>query len=311
MPSQTLKDQGYILEMFQENRLDLWIEHFFLDRKTRGLSKGTIQFYSKQLNRFLVYCEGQSITNLEQITANEVRRYLLWMEEKGHNPGGRHAGYRVLKTFLRWWEIETEPDEWKNPFRLVAAPKVRQEPLKPIPMEDIKSMLQICENSLLGKRDKAILLTLLDTGVRARELVHIDLTDLNQQLTEATLRVTKNGKPRSIFFSPKSRKAIRLYLKTRKDNSPALWINRESTRLSISGLRQVLRRKALKANIQEWGAHSFRRTFALQALRNGMDIFSLQLLMGHSDLQVLRRYLAQSNEDLQNAHRKADILDRM
>jgi integrase/recombinase XerC/integrase/recombinase XerD len=311
MPDQTLKDQGYILDLFQENRLDLWIENFFLDRKTRGLSNGTIQFYSKQLKRFIVFCEGQSIKTIEQITANEVRRYLLWMEERGHNPGGRHAGYRVLKTFLRWWQIETEPERWKNPFRIVAAPKVNLTPLKPIPIEDVKSMLQKCDNSLLGKRDKAILLTLLDTGVRAKELVHIDLADLRPQLNEATLRVTKNGKPRSIFFSPKTRKAIRQYLIRREDNSPALWISRENTRISISGLRQILRRKSHQAKIQEWGAHSFRRAFALQALRNGIDIFSLQLLMGHADLQVLRRYLAQSNEDLHKAHNAFGPVDNL
>lgn len=308
MSSNTQKDQGSILKVFQENRLDLWIEHFFVDRKARGLSMGTIQFYSKQMARFLSFCEGQSITSIEQITANEVRRYLLWMEEKGHNPGGRHAGYRVLKTFLYWWERETEPSEWKNPFMNVAAPKVNQEPLAPIPIEDVKAMVLTCENTLLGKRDRAILFILLDTGIRAKGLISIDLDDLSPHLLEAELRITKNGKSRSLFFSPKSRKAIRSYLRERKDPYPALLITRALTRLTIPGLRQILRRRAQKAMTKVWGAHSFRRAFALQALRNGVDIYSLQLLMGHSDLQVLRRYLAQTKDDLRNSHQKADIL---
>lgn len=311
MSSRTQKDQGSILGVLQENRIDIWADHFFIDRKTRGLSKGTIQFYSKQIRRFLCFCEMQSITKIEQITANEVRRYLLWMEEKGHNPGGRHAGYRVIKTFLYWWEKEIEPEGWRNPFRVVAAPKVKQEPLAPIPVEDARAMLNTCSNSFLGMRDKTILFILLDTGVRAKELVSIDLADIGSNMIEITLRITKNGKPRAIFFSPKTRKAIRLYLRNRKDDNPALLISHKHTRLTTWGVRQVLRKRARKAGIRFWGAHSFRRAFALQALRSGVDIYSLQMLMGHSDLQVLRRYLAQSSEDLRRAHQRADMLSEI
>jgi site-specific recombinase XerD len=69
-------------------------------------------------------------------------------------------------------------------------------------------------------------------------------------------------------------------------------------------LNEIFRRRARVANIAKPELHSLRRAFALNFLRNGGDIFTLQKLMGHSDLQVMRRYLAQTTEDMQAAHNK-------
>ena len=82
----------------------------------------------------------------------------------------------------------------------------------------------------------------------------------------------------------------------------ALWVTNTGTRLTYWGLRQIIRRRANKAAIKIPRLHDFRRAFALQCLRNGMDVYSLQKLMGHSDLQVLQRYLAQTTEDIRKAH---------
>lgn len=68
------------------------------------------------------------------------------------------------------------------------------------------------------------------------------------------------------------------------------------------GLNEIIRRRANEAGIEKPHLHDFRRAFGLKFLRNGGDIYSLQKLMGHTDLQVLRRYLAQTNEDLMIAH---------
>ena len=81
-------------------------------------------------------------------------------------------------------------------------------------------------------------------------------------------------------------------------------------RLTCTGLRLLLRRRAVVAGLKEIPSpHDFRRAFALIMLRNGVDVFALQKLMGHSDLQVLRRYLAQTDQDIQTAHMRGSPVD--
>jgi integrase/recombinase XerD len=86
-------------------------------------------------------------------------------------------------------------------------------------------------------------------------------------------------------------------------------VTQEGKRPIYSGLRQIMRRRSEKARVDTPGLHDFRRYFALQCLRNGVDIFTLQRLMGHADIQVLRRYLAQTDSDTQEGHRRAGPVD--
>jgi integrase/recombinase XerD len=80
-------------------------------------------------------------------------------------------------------------------------------------------------------------------------------------------------------------------------------------RLTYWGLRQIFRRRAGKAGEKVPGLHDFRRYFALECLRSGMNIYELQHLIGHADLQVLRRYLAITDQDTEQAHRRAGPVD--
>lgn len=307
----TTKEQGIITLFEQEDHILSMVESFLVDRKARGSSRGTIEFYRKKLKLFTDYCECQVIIRGTQITPHAIRLYLLYLEEKGHNHGGVHAAYRSLRAFLYWWEEEIEPEEWKNPIRKVKAPKLFTHPLEPISTDDVRSMLEICKgNTFHDKRDKATLLALLDTGARAQEFLDMSLEDINLITGAILIRHGKGGKPRTVYLGKKSRKALRNYLKQRADTGSALWVSQKGERLSYGGLRSLLRRRATKAKVNVPSLHSFRRAFALNMLRAGADIFSLQKLMGHGDLQVLRRYLAQTTEDVAEAHRIGSPVDR-
>jgi integrase/recombinase XerD len=185
------------------------------------------------------------------------------------------------------------------------------EPLEPVELATVKQMLSVCEHgSLVGERDRAILLALLDTGARAGELLNMNLEDLNYATGEIIIRCGKGRKPRVVFLGKKSRRALRAYLKTRRNEEPALWVTKFGTRLSYDGLRAVITHRAKLAEVESPQLHDFRRAFALNFLRNNPgEIFALQRLMGHADLQVLRRYLAQTEQDLLEAHRRGSPVD--
>ncbi len=103
---------------------------------------------------------------------------------------------------------------------------------------------------------------------------------------------------------------VRICLRQRpSDADRALWVTVGGDRLTYSGLRQILRRRANKAGVTPPALHSFRRLFAVQCLRNGMDLRRPQKLMGHSDLQMLIRYTKLVTDDLRAAHLQASPVD--
>jgi integrase/recombinase XerD len=167
------------------------------------------------------------------------------------------------------------------------------------------------KRTLLSDRDRAIMLFLLDTGVRAGELVAINLGEINPITGEVLISHGKGRKPRTAFIGIKSRKAIRAYLKQRRDTSPALWVAKGGERLTYWGLKMIMKRHATLAAVRTPEIHAFRRWFALTCLRAGVDAYSLQELMGHADLQILRRYLKQTYQDFRGAHNRASPVDNL
>jgi site-specific recombinase XerD len=183
--------------------------------------------------------------------------------------------------------------------------------LNPVDLETVKVLVDVCPGDMFtGIRDRAIFLCLLDTGARAAELCAMNLADLDQVTGAILIRQGKGRKPRTVYLGKKSRKAIRAYLKHRQGFEQALWVtDDQEDRLTYWGLRGIVKRRAAKAGIQPPELHSFRRAFALAMLRAGVDVYSIQELMGHADLQILKRYLKQTDQDQRQAHERGGPVD--
>ena len=186
-------------------------------------------------------------------------------------------------------------------------------PLEPVAFKTVSLMLDTCGlNTFTGFRDKAIILFLLDTGVRASELLSINIEDINQAHGDILIRHGKGHKPRYVYIEKHSKRALRKYLTKREDDNPALWVTiprYDSRRINYDGLRAIIVRRAKQAGVIAPSLHDFRRAFALSMLRSGTDIFTLAKLMGHKGIHVLQRYLKQTNEDAEIAHRKASPVE--
>lgn len=303
-----------ITKNLNDDYIDLWIQPFLIDRFERGLSENTIKFYKAELKLFLTFCETVAIKRFSQLTPHEIRVFILWLAQTGHNPGGRHAAYRTLKVFLRWWIEEIEPEGYKNPIAKVKAPKVSREPLEPVSIPEVEKLIFTCqENSFYDLRDKAIFLFLLDTGARATETTNINLDDINLRTGEVLIRCGKGAKSRTVFIGKKTRKAVRAYLRVAKkyidsEKSP-LFITSLGEGLTYWGLNEIAKRRSKQAGIEKVQLHSLRRAFAINALRSGMDMETLRRLMGHADYQVLQRYLLAVTDDLRRSHFKHSPVD--
>lgn len=294
------------------NDLLEWGELFYRAKLTEGLSKYTLAFYRQQLGHFFRFCEWQQLTSIDQVGAAQLRDFLAWHAETGHNPGGQHAAYRVVKLFLRWYENEAEPEGWRNPISKVKAPKVGLEPLSPVTDAAVTALLETCTGGcFFAIRDRAAILLLLDTGARAREVTRLDTVDINPITGAVLIRQGKGSKPRTVFLGKTARRVMRLYLKYRLEQVPALFVNDEGERLTYAGLRGIITRRAKLAGIDAPTLHSFRRAWALSMLRAGVDVFTLQKLGGWKSLTVMRRYLDQDDTDSRRAYEAGSPADRI
>jgi integrase/recombinase XerC/integrase/recombinase XerD len=297
-------DRRQALRLVSRPPLDLDALTFLADCQARNLSPNTLRIYQLTLYAFQQWLD---IKDAGFVTADHLRRYMIHLQET-HNAGGVHQAYRVLRTFFCWLLAEGVIDA--NPILKVTAPKVPQQALDPVPLSNLRAMLATCErHTLQGDRDRALLLALLDTGCRASEFVALDVQDVNLSTGAVIIRQGKGGKFRTVFLGAKTRRELLRYLRHRGEAGGPLWATVAGKPLTYAGLRQVVRRRAAVAGVPVPSLHSFRRAFAMACLRAGMDVYSLQKLMGHADLSVLRRYLQQTEGDLEVAHKRAGPVD--
>lgn len=289
--------------------LSALVNGFLLERKSRGLQIRSIEFYRGHLRQFSTWARVQDITQLDQITPALIRGFMLFLEETKHKPGYIHGFYRTMRAFFKYLEAEDLLPSQLNPMRKVKSPKVPTEPLDPIPLDDIRAMLATCKSGFTAERDKAIILTLLDSGARSGELLSINLEDVNLITGDILIRRGKNAKPRTVFIGRLPRRALRAYLKLRRDQSPALFVTDEGERMTYDGLRAVMTRRAKLAGIKPPALHGFRRTFAVNMVRAGTDVITLSRLLGHSSLAMALVYVKQNAEDLREAHARASPAD--
>lgn len=284
------------------------VSAFLIDRQARGLSPSTVEFYRKELGWF---CDFLGAVDVLDVSPDDLRRYLIKISEY-RNDGGCACAFRAVRAFFNWYADEVEPEDWRNPVDKVKSPKVRQESLDPVSVDTVKALLSVCDRKKFnGVRDRCILLALLDTGCRASEFVALNLGDLNLGTGAVVVREGKGGRSRSVFLGSKCRREMTRYLRCRRGepSNAALWVTGQGRRLTYSGLREIVRRLSARAGVDCPALHSFRRAFALACLRGGMDLISLQRLMGHADLTVLRRYLNQTVDDLAMAHQRCGPVD--
>jgi site-specific recombinase XerD len=288
-----------------------YVENFLLDRQVTGCRPRTLDYYREKLDLFLTFCDSMTIDNLEQLTASELREFIRRLQV-AHNPGGVAAIYRAVKAFLHWVELETNSN-WQNPCRRVKMPRVDLLPLEPAEFSEVQLLLATTKGKTISSlRDRAIILFLSDTGCRATEMLSIDRTDYDIVTGQATIRESKNRRPRFAFCNQLTRRAFRDYLQARQDKSPALFVNKNGDRLKYDGLRALLVRRSEMAGLgKTLTAHQFRRFFALETLRAGADTVTVARLLGHSNLATVERYLRQTTGDLSSIHSKTSPVNKL
>jgi len=194
----------------------------------------------------------------------------------------------------------------------IGGPKVPKVLIHPFTSQDIDNLMLLCSgNSFLALRNRAMFLIFLDTGIRLSEMSSIRLSDLH--LDSGTIYIMgKGSKERIVRIGKKAQKALFRYLLSRNDAYPNLWITEERRPMTMRGVKICVIRYCRRAVVSgaRPSAHTFRHTAAITYLRNGGDVFTLQNMLGHSDLETTRRYTSSLGvEDLIRVHQKVSPVD--
>ncbi len=273
---------------------------FLQHHQASGHSPCTITHYKTSLRHFEEFLSRERIDDLSLVRAQHLRAFFadLIARFKPKTANGIASDIRALFSFLAREEAITS-----NPVQHVTLPKLDKLVLPAFDAKEVKSLLNTCKDKTpVSIRNRAIMLTMLDTGARVSEITSMQVGQVDLE-TGAFKVLGKGRKERICRLSPTSIRALASYCKLRKGKSgEPLWCGKHGP-LTRNGIGQIIGELGKEAGVHAH-PHKFRRTCALTILRQGCDIFSLSALMGHSDLTVLRRYLAQSQSDYKTAHER-------
>jgi integrase/recombinase XerC len=192
-----------------------------------------------------------------------------------------------------------------SPFDRIKPPIVRADQVRPFTEEQIQSLRNAARLSHNPLRDEAVILFLLDTGIRASELCSIKVRDLDLGGHRCTV-LGKGNKHRMAYFGRSTKKAVWRYLQDRHvDDDEPLFLSVRGTLagdpFTRAGILQLIARlgKAARLHGVRCSPHTFRHTAAIRFLNQGGNVFSLQQLLGHTDLTMTKRYLHLAQADLE------------
>jgi len=272
------------------------LEAFLLTCKVEGFTEQTIDGYRLKLSLLVRFLNSLGITNPQQVNINHIRLFIL-EKQKTVNGVSINTIFRHIRRWFNW--MVEEGILPVSPMAGMKAPRIPKTIIQPFQPEHIKALLAVCDSSFVGTRNKALVLTFYDTGLRLFEMVSIKLSDID--LERGCIKVWgKGAKERLVGLGKTSQKAIYRYLLMRHDTNPYLWITEERDKpLKRFGVVILIRRMGVRANLQgvRCSPHTFRHAFGTNSLKNGASVFEVQSLLGHSTLDMTRRYAATLNSE--------------
>lgn len=273
-----------------KNNLAVRLKSFLLNNKVEGLSPATNCDYKYKIGAFVRFCHEQGVHIPEEVSPDMVRLFILDIRTR-NAPSSVLGYFKCANRFFNWMVEQGILGE--SPMAKMKPPKTPKKVIQPFEEDHIKRLLAMCDDgTFIGERNKAIILTFLDTGLRLSELTNIKLNDIDFD-TETIKVMGKGARERVVGITKKTQKAILTYLLQRDDKYPCLWLSEERRPLTGNGIYQVISELGKRAELVDvrCSPHTFRHTFATQSLINGAEGYFVQVLLGHSTFRITEQYI--------------------
>ena len=249
---------------------------------------------------------------MRSISSTEVFDFLSFLandrvpegshDDPGIGSAARARKLSAIKSFYNYLSVSTKQIK-ENPVKDIEFPKIRRSLPKYLTLEESTTLLK----SVSGpnqKRDFAILMLFLNCGIRRSELVGLNLTDVYDDRIRV---VGKGNKERIVYMGASCRKAIDEYLVERNkivlSDNRALFGSRDKNRISVTAVHRLVKKHLLEAGMDstQFSAHKLRHTAATLMLSNGVDLKTLQEVLGHENLNTTQIYTHVESTELKIA----------
>ncbi|WP_379161311.1 tyrosine-type recombinase/integrase [Paenibacillus sp. sgz5001063] len=288
--------------------------------RIRNLSDTTLSYYRDTTKELRTQLSAQNVerpidvTRDHILTALDTKRSSKIKRGRADTPSDATINklIRGWRAFFNWLHTEGYVDS--NPFKGVGTVKSEKRIIETFSNAQIKALLDAPNRvTFTGYRDYVIMLTLLDTGIRISELEGLEVTSIDWR--DRMLKVYGKGrKERLVPFSRTLDKHLREYTEMRGYlTTPRLFVNIDNNPFQVRGIQQAIQLYGQAARIKgvRVSPHTFRHTFAKMYIMNGGDSFSLQKILGHTSLEIVRMYVNLFSTDVSTQHAKFSPLERM
>ena len=320
---------------------DYYIDEYMYNCRSRKLRPKTMSSYEQSLRLFERWClEEVNITQPGQVLDTTIRHYICSLQERGkytfyatencaisYNPTRRrdfsqtvstttiNNYIRNLKAFFTWYSETTMSLNPMTKIRQLHNDRKSQEYLED---HEVDKLLKIFDRSYYPEhRDFMLIMLILDTGMRIGEclLATTDDIDMDDRTICLPAENTKGRRTRFVFFSVKTSKSLQRWLryKDRYTSSKLLFPKKSGLPLEIHSFESGFKRYLGRAGIEKaYSPHALRHNFAKRCLMNGMDIYTLSRILGHSSVSVTENaYLDLTDRDLRHRYQNFSPIENM
>ncbi len=268
-------------------------------------SMNTINSYEKDLRGFLEYLNSHK-KDFKTLKYNDVTDYLIYMNSLKLSSSSVNRHLSSIRSFYDYLLVEHVVEA--SPFKLVSGPKKEKKLPNYLQYQEFIDLINACDETALGVRNRMILELLFATGIRVSEAVNIKIKDIDFKNREIRI-LGKGKKMRVVYFNKICQEVMSKYvIEARQEllkgkNCDYLLVNHLGNNLTRRGVAEILEKLILKSSLKhKISPHTLRHTFATLMLNEGMDIREVQELLGHERLSTTNIYTHVSNEELRRVY---------
>jgi len=288
----------------EDQLLDQFINHIKVER---GLAANTILAYNHDLMGFFEFLKKRGVSPI-QVNQDDL---LSFIAEKKTQLSPRSLVRNLVSIRMFYRFLVTEGRIESNPARIMGIPKMYRYLPDILSRDEVEALLlQPDIQTVLGKRDKAILELLYATGLRVTELISLKMIDINLEVGFIRT-IGKGSKERIIPMGTKAMDSLKEYLTDSRPSFPKkeefsyIFLNSRGRPMTRQGLWKIIKSYALKAGITKTVTpHTIRHSFATHLLEGGADLRSIQIMLGHSDISTTQIYTHIARERLKEIHER-------
>lgn len=269
------------------------LKKFLATKMVEGKSPKTIHRYDYLLTRMLKSLNME----VKDIDVFALRMYLAQLELNGMKAISVEGIRSVITSFFGW--LHKEGFIETNPSANLGKVKCKKEIKKPFTKAEVEILKSNCDSL----RDRAIIEFLLSTGCRVSEVCNVNINDINFEKQECKV-LGKGNKERIVFINDVCKLHLKMYINSREDDHPALFIGKGTVRLEDGGIRCMFRKLSKKCGIENVHPHRFRRTVATSLINRGMQVQDVATVLGHNNINTTMTYIYSDIQDVKTAYNK-------